>query len=102
MNILQEADKITSGDRQEDYGSPLEDFTRVADLWSVILGKKVYANQVPLCMIALKMSREIHKHKRDNLVDIAGYSRTLEKLQDEIFSSLSDGAQEFVMKRNLI
>jgi len=31
---------------------------------------------VPLCMIAVKLARQAHRHKRDNLVDIAGYART--------------------------
>ena len=82
-NILQEADKITDGDREKCYGSPLHDFTRVAKLWSVILGAEVKPEHVALCMIQIKISREINKHKRDNLVDIAGYARVLEKLLDE-------------------
>ena len=27
-------------------------------------------------MIAVKLARQTHQHKRDNLVDIAGYART--------------------------
>lgn len=83
-NILQEADRIVDGDRQADYGPVRHDFARIAGFWSVILGVPVMPRDVPLCMIALKMSREICKHKRDNLVDMAGYARTLEKYFDEI------------------
>jgi hypothetical protein len=31
---------------------------------------------IPLCMVAIKLARQSHHHKRDNLVDIAGYART--------------------------
>ena len=34
--------------------------------------------QVPLCMIAVKISRECHEPKRDNMIDIAGYAETLD------------------------
>ena len=34
------------------------------------------AAQVGLCMIALKISREMFCHTEDNLVDIAGYAET--------------------------
>jgi hypothetical protein len=27
-------------------------------------------------MIAVKLARQAHRHRRDNLVDIAGYART--------------------------
>ena len=37
---------------------------------------EVGAMDVPLCMIAVKLARQAHRHKRDNLVDIAGYART--------------------------
>ena len=82
MNILEEANQITSVDRHLDYGHPAQDFGRTAALWTTILGSPVTASQVALCMIALKISREVNAHKRDNLVDIAGYARTMEMLTD--------------------
>ena len=51
-------------------------------MWTGILASKlregaaIAAMDVPLCMIAVKLARQSHRHKRDNLVDIAGYSRT--------------------------
>lgn len=102
MNILEEANQLVNGDRNKDYGSPLEDFTRTARLWSVILGVEVTPEQVGMCMILLKVSRQCNKHKRDNLVDIAGYAHTLEKVFDEKFSRPSDGAQEVVLEKEVI
>lgn len=80
--ILDTAARITATERQADYGHPREDFERTAAMWSAILGVHVPADRVPLCMIALKISRHCHKPKRDNLVDIAGYARTIERLQE--------------------
>jgi len=34
-------------------------------------------------MIALKISRECNKHKRDNLVDIAGYAKTIDMVMEK-------------------
>jgi len=81
-NILQEADKLTSQDRHQDYGHPYHDFNRTAGLWSELLGVKVTPRQVGLCMIALKLSRQVNKPKKDNLIDIAGYARTIEMIDE--------------------
>lgn len=81
--ILAEAARLTSQDRQASYGHPRQDFERVATLWSVVLGVEVMPAQVALCMILVKVSRETHQHKRDNLVDIAGYARTLEMTMED-------------------
>lgn len=75
QDILEEALSITQGDRQEDYGDCKVELERVATMWSVIFKTTVDANQVALAMIALKMTRQMNKNKRDNWVDIAGYAR---------------------------
>ncbi len=81
-SILLEAERLTSGDRQDDYGHPRDDFEKAAHMWTAILtnklrpDEKIDAREVPLCMIAVKLARQSHRHKRDNLVDIAGYAQT--------------------------
>jgi hypothetical protein len=83
-SILQEAQRLTRGARQGDYGHPLDDFTRTGRMWAAILGvERVTAEQVGLCMVALKISRQCNKPKRDNLVDGAGYMGTVEMVLDE-------------------
>jgi hypothetical protein len=74
-DILEEAMRITKGDRQAAYGPPDQDFQRTAAIWSALKGVEFEPREVALFMIALKLSRETHQRKRDNWVDIAGYAR---------------------------
>lgn len=86
-NVLTEADRITTGDRQRDYDHPLPNHERIAAFWRVHLQGK-YGIEVPLAaddvawmMIYLKAARDMHTPKRDNLTDTCGYARCLEKMQ---------------------
>ena len=81
-SILAEADNIAGEDRSRDYGHPLVNHQRIAAIWNVQLGGILTApitpRQVCLMMIGLKLAREVHRPKRDNLIDIAGYVKTCE------------------------
>jgi len=77
-SILFEAHNLVHGVRGEDYGHPYHDFSRTAKIWSAILGVDVTPEQVALCMIGVKISRECNKPKRDNRIDIAGYAEALD------------------------
>jgi hypothetical protein len=81
--VGQEADRLVNGDRQSAYGHPLDDFSKTALIWQAILGVPVTAEQVALCMIGVKISRECNIHKRDNIVDGIGYWLTLDKVIKE-------------------
>jgi hypothetical protein len=83
MNILEEANRLVHGRRGEDYGHPFDDFSRTAKMWSAILGTNVTPEQVGLCMIAVKISRQCNLPKIDNLIDIAGYAETVQMVIDE-------------------
>lgn len=82
-SILTEAESLVHGDRNRDYGHPLDDFTKTAKMWEVIIGAPITAEQVGLCMIALKISRQLNRPKRDNMVDTAGYAETVQMVVDE-------------------
>jgi hypothetical protein len=82
-SILDEAKRIVHGERGENYGHPFEDFSRTAKIWSAIIEKEITPEQVALCMIGLKISREINRPKRDNIVDGAGYFETLDMVKQE-------------------
>lgn len=70
---LLEAQRLVNGDRQADYGSPADNYRDIAAVWSGILGQPVTARQAALMMVGLKLAREAHKPKRDNIVDAHGY-----------------------------
>ena len=73
-NILEEALRITQGSRQESYGHPADDFERTAAMWSAHKGVTFTAAEVAMFMVMVKLSRERHRPKRDNWVDMAGYA----------------------------
>lgn len=75
MDILKTALKLTTGDRHDEYGDCNIELDRVATMWSVIFKTDITPNQVALAMIALKITRQMHTNKKDNWVDIAGYAR---------------------------
>ena len=81
-SILAEADALVDGARQADYGHPRDDWTRTAAMWSAILGCEVTAERALLCMVAVKISREVNKPNRDNRVDMAGYAKCLDMVTD--------------------
>lgn len=82
--ILEEAQRLVHGERQAAYGHPLDDFTRTGRLWAAILGiREVTPQQVGLCMIAVKLSRQCNAPKRDNMTDAAGYAATVQMVVDE-------------------
>lgn len=81
--VLAEADVIVDNIKRDAYGPLKESFEGIARIWSGILGYPIKATEVALCMIGLKLSRESARHTRDNLVDIAGYTKCLEVLTDE-------------------
>ena len=82
MSILIRAKELVDGDRRKDYGDAKKSCVTIAKLWSLILDIHIYPEQVPLCMIALKLAREIANHNEDNIVDIAGYAEIYSQVKD--------------------
>lgn len=82
-SILEEARAITTSDRNKDYGNPKESFENVAKIASILCNKDIEAKDCINIMIAVKLLRESHKHKRDNLVDVAGYAELLNYLYEK-------------------
>lgn len=72
---LNEAADLVDGDRNKDYGEPADNFGRIADLWSVVIGSKVTATEVALMLALVKAARLVHQpDHRDSWVDLAGYA----------------------------
>lgn len=84
MSVLLKAQELIHGARNQDYGHPLDDFTRTAKIWSAILDVEVTAEQVALCMMGVKQSRLCNNPGHaDSIIDIAGYAGTYEMVRDE-------------------
>lgn len=89
-SILLEAERLTNGDRQQSYGHPLDDFTVTGRMQAAILSRWL-GRHVPdlpaeisvLLMEPVKISRELHRPKRDNRTDGAGYWNLVQKIHDE-------------------
>lgn len=80
-NILKEAELLVYDKRAKQYGSAKENFENIAKLWSIIIGKEITPKDVCLCMIQLKIARELNVPKRDNIIDGAGYFAVIEKIE---------------------
>lgn len=74
VETLMSASDLICGQRQEDYGTPQQNFGNIAKLWSVVLDKKIEPWQVALCMAQVKAARLISSPTNtDSWVDMAGY-----------------------------
>ena len=81
-SILTEAQDIVNGSRHTDYGSAIESFSKIASVASLICGKDLTAADCVKVLQAVKLVRQSHKHKRDNLVDLAGYTEILNQIEE--------------------
>ncbi len=89
MNILEEAQQIIYGDREQTYGKPDINLQRIGLLWSQYLSMR-YDTTLPVIspedvcwmMTLLKMARQMNAPKRDNLVDAAGYIALIERIEN--------------------
>lgn len=81
-SILQEAEEIVNGERQQAYGDPVKSFKDIAEIFNLISGDLIEAKDVILILIVVKLVRESYQHKRDNLVDICGYAELLNRLEE--------------------
>ncbi len=82
--LLDEAKRLTTGDRNIQYGSPTQDFERTAAILNAMGYAKasprdgfvqIEPHDVALMVAAVKMSRLAWSpEKRDSWVDLAGYA----------------------------
>lgn len=74
LEILSEAARLTSGDRNKNYGTPRTNHERIAAIWSVILGIEVTPEAAALCMAGVKIARLVETPDHlDSFVDGAAY-----------------------------
>lgn len=73
--ILDRAEKCVCGRREQEYGSPEDNFQCIADLWSAYRGEKFSPLDVSMMMALLKIARiKTGTATEDSFVDLAGYA----------------------------
>jgi len=76
--ILKDAYNVVNGVKLDQYGDPEDSFAAIAAYWTAYfqtagLAIAVSGKDVAMLMVLLKIAREQHLEKMDNLVDAAGY-----------------------------
>ena len=72
---LDKAKACVCGQRENEYGSPEDNFTAIAGFWSVYKGVEFTANDVAMMMALLKIARiRTGTATDDSYVDLAGYA----------------------------
>lgn len=80
-SVLDIAQEITSGERRRDYDNASKNHERIAKFWNAYIESRPdpVAPLTPLdaamMMILLKVARNVFSPKKDNIVDMAGYSK---------------------------
>lgn len=86
-DILNKANSIVHGDREQSYGSPENNFGKISAFWTSYLGHKITPEDVANMMILMKVARNSSgNYKDDNYIDICGYAA----IGGELGSALSD------------
>lgn len=76
-DILDAAEKIVTGERQQTYGQPEDNFVTIAQMWEAYLGVPISAMDVSMMMVLLKVARVSGRSDLttiDNFIDICGYA----------------------------
>lgn len=86
----EEAMRLVNGDRQDSYGHPYYDFSCTGEIWTALAKRyfpdkdiKFEPDHVAMFMMAVKMSREANRQKRDNITDIIGYAECYWKVLEK-------------------
>lgn len=73
--ILQKAEQCVCGMREQDYGTPEDNFEKIAKLWGAYKGVDFTSVDVAMMMSLLKIGRiSTGTMTEDSFVDLAGYA----------------------------
>lgn len=73
--VLHKAAELVTRERAAAYGLVQDNHERIAALWEPVIGRRLTAREVVLCMVQLKVARLLHTPSHaDSVVDIAGYA----------------------------
>ena len=88
-DVIEEAGRLASIDRQATYGHPSENWQRIVDAFAPLLkdklkdGETFDVHDYWRLMVVTKLSRDVHRPKRDNKVDIVGYVQCAQQVYDK-------------------
>ena len=89
-------------ERSRVYGEPVDCWTRVAKVWSGILGYEVSAAEATLCMVGLKLIRTaITPDYADNYTDIGGYAEIFRRIMGEDMIQAKTVEEYIALRREL-
>lgn len=72
--ILDAAKKIVTGDREQQYGKPEDNFAVIAEFWTTYTGHPISSEDVAIMMALLKIARiRSGNYKADSFIDGVGY-----------------------------
>lgn len=74
LDTLKAAAECVCGSREEDYGSPEDNFAVIAALWTAYTGTDITPKDVAMMMALLKIARAKAGSKPDTYIDLAGYA----------------------------
>ena len=73
--VLEKAKECVCGQRDQEYGSPEDNFATIAQFWSAYKNVNFTANDVAIMMALLKIARiKTGTATDDSYVDLAGYA----------------------------
>jgi|11BtaG_2_1085332.scaffolds.fasta_scaffold18588_2 hypothetical protein len=88
-DVIEEAGHLASVDRQSTYGHPIENWQRIVDSFAPMIqhkmkdGESLDIHDYWRLMVITKVSRDVHKPKRDNKVDIVGYVQCAQQVYEK-------------------
>lgn len=88
-DVIEEAGRLASVDRQSTYGHPIENWQRIVDSFAPMIqhkmkdGETLDIHDYWRLMVITKVSRDVHKPKRDNKVDIVGYVQCAQQVYEK-------------------
>jgi len=83
--ILEDALRQVTGDREDSYGSPEYSFQKIANLWNAYFDFRVAftPKDVAMMLALLKVARIYSGVKKDSYVDLAGYAACAGEIDTE-------------------
>lgn len=88
-DILKQAHRCVCGEREQEYGTPENNFSLIAKLWETYTGHEFTAKDVAMMLCLLKVARIKAGNKTDSFTDLAGYAACAGELATEDYVQMT-------------